>query len=576
MNTKIINSILLNTCFVVLMGMTSCKKFLDYTPKGTVTAADLTTPDAADQLVIAAYATLGNSSWGNPIGSMWVWGSIRSDEAFKGGGAITDQGQYNQYEQYNLITTDMGQSDLQWNTLFAGVARANVALKAIDNLSVAEYPNKLERQAECRFIRGHFYFLLKELFKYVPYADETISTDSLPLVSNKEYSNDSLWDKIADDFQFAAQNLPANQSDVGRPTKYAAMAYMAKVKLYQAYMQDETNQVTSINTQDMEDVVALTDSVIQSGKYSLFPNYAENFTLENENGQESIFAIQYSINDGTQIGRVDMDDGLNYSVSTLYGCCSFHIPSQNMVNVFRTDANGLPELSTFNNTSLLTGSDFMTNGIDPRLDNTCAIPGHPFKNQPDVIFDSSWVRVPQIYGYHDCMKEILPANSPGLEKVGPFFGSSKNIDILRYDDVLLWRAEALIQLGQQDEALPLINDLRTRSANSPVKTANGNNASNYRISTYQPGVNCTWTQAYALQALQFERRLEFGMEGSRFFDLVRWGIAAQTLNDYIAVEKTRFNFLQNAQFTKARDEYLPIPQAEINLTHGLYVQNNGW
>ena len=576
MNTKIINSFLLNVCFIILMGMTSCKKFLDYTPKGTVTATDLTTPAAADQLVIAAYASLGNSSWGNPIGSMWVWGSIRSDEAFKGGGAITDQGQYNQYEQYNLITTDMGQSDLQWNTLFAGVARANVALKAIDNLSVAEYPNKLEREAECRFIRGHFYFLLKELFKYVPYADETVSTDSLPLVSNKEYSNDSLWNKIAGDFQFAAQNLPANQSDVGRPTKYAAMAYLAKVRLYQAYMQDETNQVTSINTQDLEDVVSLTDSVIQSGKYSLFPNYAKNFTLENENGQESIFAIQYSINDGTQIGRVDMDDGLNYSVSTLYGCCSFHIPSQNMVNVFKTDGNGLPELDNFNTTSLLTVSDFMTNGIDPRLDNTCAIPGHPFKNQPDVIFDSSWVRVPQIYGYHDCMKEILPANSPGLEKVGPFFGSSKNIDILRYDDVLLWRAEALIQLGQQDEALPLINDLRTRAANSPVKTANGSNASNYRISTYQPGVNCTWTQAYALQALQFERRLEFGMEGTRFFDLVRWGIAAQTLNDYISVEKTRFNFLQNAAFTKGRDEYLPIPQAEINLTHGLYVQNNGW
>ncbi|MGH2645519.1 MAG: RagB/SusD family nutrient uptake outer membrane protein, partial [Chitinophagaceae bacterium] len=149
MKTKIINSILLNMSFIVLMGMTSCSKFLNYTPKGTVTASDLTTPTAADQLVIAAYASLGNSGWGNPIGSMWVWGSIRSDEAFKGGGAITDQGQYNQYEQYNLITTDMGQTDLQWNTLFAGVARANEALRAIDNLSVAEYPNKLERQAEC-------------------------------------------------------------------------------------------------------------------------------------------------------------------------------------------------------------------------------------------------------------------------------------------------------------------------------------------------------------------------------------------------------------------------------------------
>jgi starch-binding outer membrane protein, SusD/RagB family len=578
MKKKIINSVVFNA-FIILIasaGLSSCSKFLDYSPKGTVTAADLNTPEAADQLVIAAYAALGNSGWGNPIGSMWVWGSIRSDEAFKGGGAITDQGQYNQYEQYNLITTDMGQTDLEWNTLFAGVARANTALKVIDNLSTSEYPDKLERQAECRFLRGHFYFLLKEMFKYVPYADETISTDSLPLVSNREYSNDSLWDMIANDFQFAADNLPANQTDVGRPTKYAAMAYLAKVRLYQAYEQDETNQVTSINTQDLEDVVALTDSVIQSGKYSLNPNYADNFTLEGENGPESIFAIQYSINDGTQIGRVDMDDGLNYSVSSIYGCCSFHIPSQNMVNVFKTDANGLPEFGYFNDTSLITESDFMTNGIDPRLDNTCAVVGHPFKDQPDVIFDSTWDRVPQIYGYHDCMKEILPANSPGLEKVGPFFGSAKNIDIIRYDDVLLWRAEALIQLGQQDEALPLINELRTRAANSPVLTASGANASNYRISAYQPGVNCNWTQAYAFQALQYERRLEFGMEGTRFFDLVRWGIAAQTLNAYIAVEKTRFNFLDDANFTQGRDEYLPIPQAEINLTHGLYVQNNGW
>jgi len=136
----------------------------------------------------------------------------------------------------------------------------------------------------------------------------------------------------------------------------------------------------------------------------------------------------------------------------------------------------------------------------------------------------------------------------------------------------------LIQLGQQTAALPLINALRTRAANSTarLKFADGSNPSNYRVSNYQPGVNCTWTQAYALQALQFERRMEFGMEGTRFFDLVRWGIAAQTLNDYIAVEKTRYNFLAQAVFTKGRDEYLPIPQTEINLVHGLYTQNNGW
>ena len=563
---------------LLTIGMFSCKKFLDYTPKGTVTAADLTSPTAVDALVIAAYASLGNDSWGNPTSSMWVWGSIRSDEAFKGGGAITDQGQYNQYEQYNQITTDMGQTDLEWNTLFADVARANTALRGIDNLTTAEYPNKLQRQAECRFLRGHFYFILKALFKYVPYADETVSTDSLPLVSNHAYSNDSLWEKIAEDFEFAAANLPMTQTQIGRPTRYAAFAYLAKTRLYQAYQQDETNQVSAINTQDLNEVVSATDSVISSGLYSLSPDYADNFTYDGENGPESVFAIQFSINDGTQIGRVDMADGLNYSVSSIYGCCSFHIPSQNMVNAFKTDANGLPELNTFNDTSLVTQSDFLTNGIDPRLDHTCAILGHPFKYQSDILFDSSWDRVPQIYGYHDCMKEIQPATCSCLEKVGPFFGSSKNIDILRYDDVLLWQAEALIQLGQQNAALPLINQLRTRAANSTarLKFADGTNPSNYRISTYQPGINCTWTQAYALQALQFERRMEFGMEGTRFFDLVRWGIAAQTLTDYITVEKTRFNFLSDAVFTKGRDEYLPIPQAEINLVHGLYTQNNGW
>jgi hypothetical protein len=162
--------------------------------------------------------------------------------------------------------------------------------------------------------------------------------------------------------------------------------------------------------------------------------------------------------------------------------------------------------------------------------------------------------------------------------VGPFFGSSKNIDVIRYADVLLWQAEAYIQLGQPNAALPLINMLRTRAANSESRLAysDGTYPSNYRISTYQPGVNCTWTQDYAFQALQFERRMEFGMEGARFFDLVRWGIAATTLNNFVSVEKTRYNFLANAQFTQGRDEYLPIPQNEINLTHGLYQQNAGW
>jgi hypothetical protein len=570
--------IMVTIVLLISTGINSCSKnFLNYTPNGTVTASDLTSPTAVDALVTAAYAALGNDDWENSVSSMWVWGSLRSDEAFKGGGAITDNGQFNQYEQYNLITTDMPSNDLEWATIFAGIARANIALKGIDALSPSVYPLKTERQAECRFLRAHFYFLLKEMFKNVPYADETVSTDSLPLVSNV-MSNDSSWEKIAQDFLFAAQNLPGTQSQPGRANKYWAYAYLAKVRLYQAYEQDDNNQVSSINMQHLNDVVTYTDSVINSGMYSLSPDFADNFTYDGENGPESIFAIRFSINDGTQIGRVDMADAVNYSISSQYGCCSFHLPSQNMVNAFKTDGNGLPEFGYFNDTSLLVQQDFLTNGIDPRLDHTCAIVGHPFKYQPTVIFDSNWVRVPQIYGYHDNMKEIQPATCSCLEKVGPFFGSSKNIDVIRYADVLLWQAEAYIQLGEPNLALPLINMLRTRAANSTSRTrfSDGTAPSNYRVSTYQPGVNCTWTQDYALQALQFERRMEFGMEGTRFFDLVRWGIAAQTLNSFISVEKTRFNFLNNAQFTQGRDEYLPIPQTEINLTHGLYQQNSGW
>src|ERR1700678_366686 len=158
--------------FFMLTGLFSCKKYLDYTPKGTVTSADLTSPTAVEGLVTAAYAALGNDDWENPISSMWVWGSIRSDESFKGGGAITDNGQFNQYEQYNLITTDMPSNDLIWTTIYAGVARANAALRGINALTTAQYPLKVQRQAECRFLRAHFYFLAKELFKNIPFAVE--------------------------------------------------------------------------------------------------------------------------------------------------------------------------------------------------------------------------------------------------------------------------------------------------------------------------------------------------------------------------------------------------------------------
>ena len=213
--------------------------------------------------------------------------------------------------------------------------------------------------------------------------------------------------------------------------------------------------------------------------------------------------------------------------------------------------------------------------VDPRLDHTVGIDGHPYKYDPATPFSNSWVRDAGVYGNFHSMRFQQLATSSSYFKLGPFMGTEKNYDILRYDDILLMQAEAYIELGQQDLALPLINQIRTRAAASTgrLKKLDGTFASNYNLKEY-PATG--WTQDYARKALQWERRLEFATEGARFFDLVRWGIAEKTLNDYLAVEKNRRTYLITAHFTAGRDEYLPIPQSEITFTNGLYKQNPGY
>lgn len=558
----------------------SCKKFLDVKPKGTLTEADVITPENVDGLVTAAYAAIGNDFWNGPITSMWVYGSVRSDDAYKGGGSVDDVGEINAYEQYNLTQpTTPGLFNNTWERAYAAISRANFALRALEKVTDAQFPKKSVRQGELRFLRGHMHFLLKVLWNRIPYIDEKLKDEDIVKVSNVQYANDELWNKIADDFQFAINNLPETQSQVGRANKLAAKAYLAKVRLYQAYKQDDNHNVTSIDATKLNEVVTLTSDIINSGKYRLQPDFAENFLYGYDNGPESIFAVQFSINDGTSIGRLSMATSLNYSLAPQYGCCWFHIPSQNMVNAFKTDSKGLPMFNTFNDVAL-TDADLTPTGatVDPRIDHTVGIQGHPFKYQPNVLYDHSWERVPALYGGFGNMKEEQAADCPCFKKIGPFYGSSKNIDIIRYADVLLWKAEALIELGRQKEALPLINQLRARAKLSTGRTKrkDGTSPSNYLISEYIDGVNINWTQTNARLALQWERRLEFATESPRFFDLVRWGIAAETLNGYLAVEKTRKPYLLNAHFTKGRDEYLPIPQREIDFTKGLYKQNPGY
>lgn len=582
---KYISKILVFVMAGVLI--TSCgKDFLNYQPQGVVTQEEVSTSGNVDKLVIAAYAGITNDEMIGPMTSMWVYGSVRSDDAYKGGGGVDDVGDVNKYEQYYLTTPDQGGSDWMaprtWTNYYKAISRINLALAAANGLDVAQYPTKAQTQAELRFLRGHCYFMMKRLFNKVPFIDETMNEETILKTSN-DLSSDALWNKIAEDFQFALTNLPETQAQVGRANKYAAAAYLAKTRLYQAYEQDENHNVTNINPTRLQEVVDLTGQVL--GHYSLQPDYGQNFLDGFDNGVESIFAAQFSLNDGTEAGRASFVTGLNSPTGTpAYGCCDFHKASQNMVNAFKTDANGLPMFDTFNNVDMVEPADFQANGIDPRLDHTVGVPGHPFKYRSDLIngnsmiYQESWARVPGIYGFFSNMKEQQAPDCACYFKKGPFMGTSKNIDFIRYADVLLMRAEALIQLNRQAEALPLINQIRARAKASTTMTklADGSNPSNYRIEEYKDGVNINWTKENAWKALMFERRLEFGMEGDRFFDLVRWGIAAETLNAYLAVEKSKRDFLSYAHFTKGRDEYYPIPQREITFTKGLYQQNPGY
>lgn len=571
--------ILIIIAALIIFTISCTKGFLDYTPKGVLTSDQLNSPDNLDKMVIAAYASLGNDDWDPAISHMWVWGSVRSDDSYKGGGSVGDQGEIDYLEQFVTITTDLGKPNRAWINCYEGIGRANDALRRIIAADAATYPNQVVREAECRFLRGHWYFLLKELFKRLPWIDETILKEQIKLVGNNELTNDQLWDKIADDFQFAVDNLPVTQTQKGRANKIAAQAYLAKVRLFQAYEQNDQNAVVNINLTKLQQVVDMTNAVISSGKYSLNDDFAKNFLTAYDNSPESIFATQSSYDDGTgSPGRTNRATGLNYDMAPEFGCCDFHNPSQNMVNAFKTSSTGIPLLDTFDDVKMKDSIDFRINTVDPRLDHTVGIATHPFKYIPTWIMKPSWRRAPFVYGTFSSMKEVTQYNDPTFRKYGAFMSSGMNFSIIRYDDVLLMQAEALIELNRFAEALPLINQIRTRAKNSTglLKYANGTYLSNYNIQPYIDGVNCTWTKDYARKALQFERRLEFAMESPRFFDLVRWGIAAEVLNKHFAVEKTRFVFLAQANFTKGRDEYLPIPQAQINLVNGLYVQNSGW
>ena len=552
---------LLAACSFLFAG---CSDFLDMNPNGILDEESVSGVEQLDKLVISAYSMLGNDHYDIPF-NLWPYGNVRSDDAYKGGRDESDIQDFHFYETSSNITANFGEPDGLWYNCYIAISRANNALRSLNNVSEQDFPNKKIRIGECRFIRGHFYFLLKVLFKSIPYIDETVAIEDYGTISNIALSNDELWQKIADDFKAAYDNLPESQgTDVGRANKYSAAAYLAKTYLYKAYRQDEKHNVTEINAEDLKQVLTFSNEVMSSD-YGLEDDFAYNFLPGSyENGKESLFAIQHSTDDGTLYGRLNFSDALNVPMK-FSGSCDFQKPSQNLVNAYKT-VNGLPEFSDYNKADYNANTD----KVDPRLYHTVALPGVPYKYDKKNIFDESWTRNKAVYGLYSSLKENVALNDPSSVLIDPFRANTKNKIVIRYADVVLMRAEALIELDREKEALPLINEIRERAKKS---TGLIDYAENMDIALYVDNVNCNWTKPYAREALRWERRLELAMESQRFFDLVRWGIADSVINTFYKEEAPKRTYYEDAHFEKNRAEYVPIPQQQINFSKQVYKQN---
>lgn len=573
----------------------ACNKKLNLQPQGSLLASNVNNNSGVQGLLIGAYVLLsGENVPGQNLGngsaaSNYVYGSEAGGDSYKGS-TPSDQPAAIPILTWSL--TQGGTSsylDQRWVVLYTGVQRANDVIRTLRISTGISSADTTEYVAEARFLRGFYHFEGKKMWNNFPYVNESISYSNLNL-NVPNYANGAyidIWPQIEADFTYAMNNLPGTQPNIGRVNKWAAMAFLAKTYMYE-------NKYTAAKP--------LLDQIIASGtnskgtKYALTPIYQSNFNPAQKNSSESVFACQTSVNDGSSIstngGNGNTGDELNFPYNHGPGCCGFNSPSWNLVQAFKTDVNGLPLLDgSYNNAPLVSDpSNLWAGTVDPRLDWVVGRPGRPYFDWGTI--DSTWIRDLPNQGIFVPMKNGYAKSQQGIysSTATVFWGAAEvaanNVNLCRFADVILWDAECEAQIGSLDQAETYVNMVRQRAANPNGfvylnATYNANNSmyspqttpgDNYAVNPYPAGTFSSKGKAYAINAIQFERRLELGMEGQRFFDLSRWdhdspGFMAATLNAYVAVEKNRSGFYKvnnTATFTKGVNEYFAIPQNEID------------
>jgi len=562
----------------------SCNKdFLDKNALGKLEETDVANKKGVEGLLIGAYSLLdgmgGNKGDVESAASNWLYGSVCGSEAYVGSFVFGDLPVHHAVEKFNSGASDFPFAD-KWGIVYDGIQRSNEVLRVMKKASDISAEDGERIAAEARFLRAHYHFDAVKMWKNVPFVDETITYTA----HNYHLSNDILiWPAIENDLVYAMENLKEDPylGAVGRANKFTAMALLAKAYLFQ---------------KKFADAKPLLETIINSGRYHLV-NYADNFNPATKNSDESIFAAQMSVNDGSDGLNGNYGDFCNFPGTGQGpgGCCGLFQPSQYLVNHFKTNSGtGLPDPDNYN----IEGEDVTSDQglestdpftpyagtLDPRLDWTVGRRGIPYLDWGEHP-GKDWIVDQNLGGPYSPKKNVYYKSQEGVLTDLNFWSrgaTANNVNLIRFADVLLWAAEVEAESGRFDKAEDYVNMIRDRMADhheywvhkyldntdpqAGSYTDDAHLAANYKIEPYPPGYFTS--RDVALKAIRFERMLELGMEGHRFFDLVRWGIAKAEIDTYLAKEKNLRTYLNDATFEDC-NEVFPIPQMQIDLSAGV-------
>jgi starch-binding outer membrane protein, SusD/RagB family len=588
---KINYKILIPAFVVTFVTIIACKKsFLDKGPIGTLNPTVIASEKGVEGLLIGAYSLVdgeGASGDGFASGaSNWLFGGAAGDDAYKGSDP-SDVADGIGIENWS-ITPVNGALQQKWNLCYSGIQRCNDVLRTLANTPDLSEKFIKSVTGEAKFLRSYFNIELKKVFKNGIWADEAV------VVGNTDVSNATdNWPKIEADLTEAVSQLPETQPFVGKVNVWAAKCLLAKAYMFQNKFADAYTLLKDVDANG---------KTSDGTKYALKSHFYSNFNPAQKNNSEQIFAAQTSVQDGSSVAwggdpNGNYGDILNFPYNGgPGGCCGFYNPSQDLANSFKTDANGLPLLDDWFSGQWV--SDMSANAysgnLDPRIDWTMGRKDIPYLDWGKHPGDD-WIRNPGADGHFSPKKNVYSQSQKNFTDAGSaYWGPTQlvanNVNIIRFSDVLLWAAECAVEAGDLAGAAAYVNRIRTRAAD-PTGWVYKNSdydapSATYKTQTspadtYKIGLYTSFpSKDYALKAVRFERRLELAMEGNRFFDLVRYGIADQVLNPYNGREEKARTYRKGNIFTKNKNEYFPIPQREIDNLNAdgtvRLVQNPGY